>query len=115
MVRRSVARVAEGGDKLVDESGRTRQRQRDRMPLAALHFHLQVVVPVHAFIGRAMGARKVTPGPVEHLLHFGHHRGVVLGGGGGQGFQRGDAVVGVAEVEGEVVHVVNHAVQLRRY
>jgi len=42
--------------------------------------------------------REAAPGPVEELLGFGQCGGVVLGGGGGEGLQGGDAFGVVAEV-----------------
>ena len=53
---------------LLDESRGARQGQRDRVPTAVLDDHQQVVVPVHALVGRALRVRELAPGPVQHLL-----------------------------------------------
>ena len=77
------------------------------MSAAGLDVHLQVVAPVHALRRRGRGCGEVAPSPVKEGLGFGKGGGVVLGGGGGQGLQCGDAFGVAAEVEGQGLRVAD--------
>ena len=74
--------------------------------------HLQVVLPIMAVVNGAVRVRKVPHRPIEYLLRFGHHRGVLFSPRRGHGFQRGDAVARLADIEVQIVQGPANALAL---